>query len=1066
MLRPLFALLLTAGLEAAPMPAADDRPALLERSAVMRGELAGGGRRSYVVRVHVGQLTRVVVDQRGIDVSWTLRAPTGEPVAAVEAGGSCGAASLLAGGEVAGDYQLELRAAEADAAAGRYEITLEDARPAAPSDDQRLAAQKACSEGVEQRRENTASSRRRAVARLETGLALWREVGDTAQQMVALFELGAVSAELGENAQAGVFFERALPLVAGLADRRWESVLLKGIGEAAALTGGALKAIDSLRKAQALMGAAGDRRGELETLIDLGFAQDLLGRKDLALEYDEQALALSRAIGDRSNEGTVLNNIGSIRDTLGERQQAIAAYKLALPLRDAAGRAETQNNIGVLYASLGDAGSALDYLERALKAVRALGHRDEEARMLHNVGATHADLKQTAQALEAYGQALALFRQLGDSRGESGVLDRLGLLYHTTGDQLRAFEHLEKALAIRKAHGDRANVAITLHGLAQVHRVLGHAGRALALEDEALALSREVGLREVEASILHERALLQGAAGDLAGARESIEATIILVEELRSRAPTPDLRTSFLAAVHSYYECDVDVLMRLHGERPKEGWNARALEASEQGRGRSLLDLLAEADVDLRQGVDVALLARERSLRQRLGAAAERQLQGLAGQRGDGAAALAREIQTLATESEDVRAEIQQTSPRYAELMQPRPLGVAEIQAELLDDDTMLLEYALGEERSYVWAVTPAAISSHELPPRREIEAAALRLYQQLTERGGGSGSGLAYRGAAANLSRMILAPVADALGTKRLLIVPDGALHYVPFAALPSPVSRTGVAQAPLAVHHELVHAASASALGPLRRQAAGRPVPAKTALVLADPVFDDLDNRVRRQSRTAPPPVAEQQRALNGAGLRGPGGRIARLPYTRQEAATLSNLAPGQVSLALDFQASRDRFLSADVASHRIVHIATHGVLNDEHPELSGLVLSLVDKAGRPLDGFLSLSEIYNLRLPVDLVVLSACQTALGKPVRGEGLVGLTRGFFYAGATRILASLWRVDEVATARLMQLFYDGLLRKGLPPTAALRAAQIGLARETRFQHPYYWAGFVLQGDWR
>jgi CHAT domain-containing protein len=192
-----------------------------------------------------------------------------------------------------------------------------------------------------------------------------------------------------------------------------------------------------------------------------------------------------------------------------------------------------------------------------------------------------------------------------------------------------------------------------------------------------------------------------------------------------------------------------------------------------------------------------------------------------------------------------------------------------------------------------------------------------------------------------------------------------------------------------------------------------------------------------------------------------------FVRLRFSRQEAEAIAAFAPEKNRLtALDFVASYETAQSADLSQYRIVHFATHGLLNSQRPELSGIVLSLVDERGRAQDGFLRLHEIYNLKLNADLVVLSACQTALGKEVRGEGLMGLTRGFMYAGAPRVVASLWRVDDRATAELMKRFYRGMLKDGLPAAAALRAAQVSMLKEIRWSAPYYWAAFTLQGDWR
>jgi CHAT domain-containing protein len=194
---------------------------------------------------------------------------------------------------------------------------------------------------------------------------------------------------------------------------------------------------------------------------------------------------------------------------------------------------------------------------------------------------------------------------------------------------------------------------------------------------------------------------------------------------------------------------------------------------------------------------------------------------------------------------------------------------------------------------------------------------------------------------------------------------------------------------------------------------------------------------------------------------------GDLARLLMTRDEAEAILSVTPRNGGLAaLDFRANRATATSDELSDYRIVHFATHGLLDSEHPELSGLALSLVDEQGRSQDGFLRLHEIFNLRLPVELVVLSACQTGLGKEVKGEGLVGLTRGFMYAGASRVVASLWQVNDAATAELMKRFYRRMLQDGMRPAAALRAAQIEMWKKPQWQSPFYWSGFALQGEWK
>jgi CHAT domain-containing protein len=457
----------------------------------------------------------------------------------------------------------------------------------------------------------------------------------------------------------------------------------------------------------------------------------------------------------------------------------------------------------------------------------------------------------------------------------------------------------------------------------------------------------------------------------------------------------------------------------------------------------------------------------------------------------------------------------------------------------VLDDDSLLLEYALGDEHSYLWAVTRSTMHTYELPKSGEIERVARHLYELLVARQRRPGetdsqyqarvrqADTQYWPQAAALSQMLLAPVADQLGTKRLLIVAEGALQYVPFEGLPVPgkgdgtlgrrdagkppdggTLRGGDLAVPLMVEHEIAYLPSASVLAVLRDETRNRRAASRAVAVIADPVFEADDPRVvvkpnavtsrggdktiadsgtRRAGDTRKPPLRvatapsrpvtvsplsaegfDLQPALrDGRTLRQGGLGFPRLLFSRDEAQAIMAVAPeGAAMKATGFKANRATATSPELGQYRIVHFATHGLLDSEHPERSGLVLSLVDEQGQRQDGFLGLHDIYNLNLPVDLVVLSACNTALGKEVRGEGLVGIVRGFMYAGAARVIASLWTVDDEATAELMKRFYQRMLQDGMRPAAALRAAQVDIWRQKRWSSPFYWAAFTLQGEWK
>jgi CHAT domain-containing protein len=339
------------------------------------------------------------------------------------------------------------------------------------------------------------------------------------------------------------------------------------------------------------------------------------------------------------------------------------------------------------------------------------------------------------------------------------------------------------------------------------------------------------------------------------------------------------------------------------------------------------------------------------------------------------------------------------------------------------------------------------------LPGGATIEAAARRAHDLL----GSSHEfelGVQARWAALRLSEMVLAPVAGRLGTRRLVVVADGALQYVPFGALPAP----GAPARPLILDHEIVTLPSASVLPRLRRHPRDRPVADRGVAIFADPVLTIDDPRVERSAL----PSARAAEARSGTRV-----SLKRLPFSREESDTIAELAgPGGVFAVTDFAANRAAATATAIGRYQRLHFATHALIDTEAPRLSGIVLSQVTRAGTPQDGFLRLHDIYNMRLGADLVTLSACQTAMGKDVSGEGLIGLTRGFMFAGAPRVVASVWRVRDRATSELMRRFYDGMLTRRLPAAAALRAAQVSMLKEPRWAAPHYWAGFVLHGEWR
>ncbi|HZI87960.1 MAG TPA: CHAT domain-containing protein, partial [Pyrinomonadaceae bacterium] len=444
-------------------------------------------------------------------------------------------------------------------------------------------------------------------------------------------------------------------------------------------------------------------------------------------------------------------------------------------------------------------------------------------------------------------------------------------------------------------------------------------------------------------------------------------------------------------------------------------------------------------------------------------------------------ALIAQEVSGLSARLEEVQAQFRKVSPHYALLTQARPVSANEVQQSLLDTDTMLLEYALGSERSYLWALTKDELLSYELPRRAEIEAGSRQVYNLITARNVNlknetlaqksqrlNRADAEYRNAARSLSEMLLGPVAHKLDKKRLVIVSHGLLQVLPFAALPRPGSVIGrTAWEPLLASYEIISLPSVSVLAILR-QRVSHTQPRRTISIIADPVFARNDERLPSSNQLSPKGARTRLAANGKPGVEQDNDRaLPRLFNSRWEADRIASFVEKKESIvALDFAANRDFITSHEFAESRFLHFATHTVINDEHLELSGIALSNFDAEGRRKDGFFRTYEIYRLRLLASLVVLSSCKSALGKEIKGEGLVGLTHAFMYAGVPRVVASLWTVSDNPTAQLMAKFYHEMLMSGrMSPAAALRAAQLSMLRDKRWESPYFWSGFVLQGEW-
>ncbi len=853
----------------------------------------------------------------------------------------------------------------------------------------------------------------------------------------ALCNKGEAYYSLGRLPDALRLFERALAIWTRAGDRAGQALAQLNKGYALSDSGETQAAAESHQRALLLWRVTDHRRGEALSLTAIGGIHSSLDETRLALKLHQQAKQILETLGDRRGLAVVVNNLARTHELLSEFDEAREHYTIALniyrELRNPSAEALSLLYLGRLYRSMGKTDEAFDYCNRSMKMSRQMKELRLEAYALIEIAAIEHGYGRTKEALGIYQRLLGIYKRIGDSRGLAKTLSQMGKVYYAGGLTRRAIECFEQALAISQRVKDRAEETLLHYNLALAARDFG----------------------QTEMALTHATA------------------SVDLSEAAREQTGNAASRSSSFAAARKYYELQIELLMKLDQDKPGKGFAVRALGASEGAHARSLLDLLAEMGANIRQGVDSALLERERSLQQALAGKAQYLTRLLSSEIPPASTKdVEEEVRKLTKKYRDLQSDIRDQSPRYEMLTKSQPLALEEIQKEL-SNNTLLLEYILGPEKSYLWAIDGNSFAAHELPPRDKIEKAADAVYQLLKTRPTDDGSAefnQRYNQVARTLSDMLLGKVADILNGKRLLIVSDGNLHYIPFEALPLPIPSGSTSDnfVLLVTQHEVAYLPSASLLSVIRREAARRHRAAKTVLVLADPVFESDDPRIKRTTATTgfPRNVSASPRDTDAkAEARIEKTRLPRLRFTREEVDSIVSMTSrGQGRIVTGFDASRATALGDLLQQFQAVHFSTHARIDRENPEMSGIVLSMINREGNPENGFLQLHDIYNLNLSAELVVISACDSGLGEDVKGEGLVGLTRGFMYAGSRSVVASLWQVDDAATAELMTHFYREMLVKGAMPTAALRAAKVAVWQQKGRNAPYFWAAFVLQGD--
>jgi len=906
----------------------------------------------------------------------------------------------------------------------------------------------------------------------------------------------------GRADQALGYLENALQLYTTAKNKRGIASAQNELGDLYLRQGQTKVALDHYRQAyEALTGLAAQEQADASTA---GSAASRVGGADAGVLTQTAASTVDSGF----NANLILAKIGDTNARLGQTEAAIAAYGQMKVKKPESVASRTTRRFGGLGGVIGglstgrvDVAAPTSAVVGILEAKKELDlYRDAIVYSTYEIGMGRVayfnnDLegakKHFQNAFEATGASLANVAKLGQTRrfraaARTGLAD-VALRQGRVKDAAKLYEDAMK--------GAKDDKRLDLMWPAQ--RGLG---RSLWLQADQEKDKKAIQLREK--------------------ALENYRDAIATIETLRQGGIRADeARTTFLATTKDVFDEDATALATmalLTASTPGALLDAKALDyagealkVTEQARARSLLDLLAETNSEITEGVPADLLKRKQeNLEKQQDIAA--QLTGIVvtpDQQKKKPADLEEDLDKLQVEFDEIENQIRAASPKYAALTSGKPLSLAEIQQNVLDDKTALLEYSLGADQSFLWVVTKTATALYKLPPRTAVDTLATALRAQLIpsklqrrlvgidvvgdpQRGLGVAAApntedAAPMIAASNaLYKVVVEPAAGTIADKRLLIVADGALNYVPFEALVTSANSADFSAAPYLIKtNEIVYAPSASVIGAVRQQTAR--ATGKNILIVADPVFNSVDGRAKGAATatsvsgdtrglglsSAVADISAQQGGPGDAGVPPAGMQglpLARLAGTRTEADQISKLvktAGGQADVWLDLNASEDNVDAREVNKYRVIHIATHGLLDAERPQFTGLVLSLIGNKSQ--DGFLRTDEVFNLKLGAPLVMLSACETGLGKEKRGEGVMGLTRAFMYAGAPTVGVSLWSVADKSTADLMTEFYKRLLASDTAsPSTSMREAQMAMIAGKKYSAPFYWAPFVLVGDWR
>ncbi len=958
----------------------------------------------------------------------------------------------------------------------------------------------------------------KSIPMLETAARLWLKVGRKSKAANCLREAGRISLILSDNERAVAFFNQSLKesspnnpieqtktlselslyyLQKGDADKSRQnfekairltqqttnkSAIAEAFFSAAAYyysQRDVAKAIEFDQKAVSLWQEEKDLRGTAKGLLDLGYDYLYDSQYTLGLETFRQSLNSSKEIGDVRGQALTHIAIGNVYSTIDEKQLALDNYKAAESLfpddLDFIEKARLFNGIGSVLENYGELSESIIYREKALQLFEKEKYLYGQLATLSNLANLYTYTDKSEQAIEFYTKSKILAEKLHDKYYSIVITQDLGFFYFKNDLLDKSTEQYNQAKILLKKMNLPRLESVNFELIAQIEQKKNNFSLAERYYLLSLEANKIVKDKFVEAETYYRISNLAATQRKYDEASISIKDSIIITENLSSEIYNSHLKSTYLSNIFDRYELYINLLMKMHKQSPDENFARQALQAAEKSRARSTLENLSLSEANFTKDADAETVKREKEIRVLLNAKADKLTDLLSSNAAKSETdKLDREINELNNELENIKADLKQKSPVYSAIKNPAPFDVAEFQRDVLDDDSLLLEFSLGKDESYLWLVGKNELSSYVLPPRVEIETRVEKLRELIASRTMKPDEAIEdyqkriadaeseYQTESRELSNQLFGQIGDKFSGKRLIIVPDGKLHYFPAAALPLPNSADDT---PILLTNETIYEPSAAMLALLMRNGQKPSAATKNLLIFSDPIFSNQDARISNANSSTQNEIGTVQtdKFRFAESLTS----LARLNGSKDESDSIIEIVGESDSTALSgAAATREKALDASIGDYKFIHFATHGLIKEDHPELSGIVLSQVDNNGQTVNGVVRLQDIYAMNLSADVVVLSACSTGIGKEVKGEGLMSLNNAFLQSGAKSVVASLWKVEDNATRELMKNFYSAMTNDKFTPPQALRQAQIKLRQNSNYKSPFYWAAFTVQGDFK